>query len=188
MLIDYSCQFHGWQTREDSAGESLNRTLLRQEPTDQAAMPGQFPTNNRGAQCDGVRVINFAQQFGSTIQVVGVREVGLQITALLARENAIGTDMDQSCTGSLAQGRQAMRQQCIDWHRLKRVVGIGQLLDQAHTVDNHIRSYRPESLDQRILTFDIHSQNDFLGQGLCEKSPGTFAPSGTENAQIGVSR
>ena len=103
-----------------------------------------FGANDRGAQRQGVCFAHFAESFAQAVQVACIGRIIFAIHALCAGEDAIGTDMNQARTAGGALARQSVGQERVGGEDGERIMGFGNLFDDAHTIDDNRRTGRGE--------------------------------------------
>jgi hypothetical protein len=92
--------------------------------------------------------MKLAEVFGSSMEIVCVRDIVFGVHAPAAGEHAVGADMDQTRSGIETEFRDSVRRHRIDFEIGENVVGFASPHYQAYAVDDDLRLESIEDRDQ----------------------------------------
>ncbi len=168
-VLHHPRQLGGRQAGKHGARESLDGARLRQEPVHQSHIAAQFVTDDRRAQGDGVDVgRHLANVLRLAVKVLGIGGIRFQVHPFAAIEHAVGADVDQAGRRQRAQARQPVRQHGVHRQRRQGILGIGKLLDQTDTVDDHVRLDPGHYRHEGIIIQHVDAGQQIIAMALIE--------------------
>src|SRR5262245_44612490 len=89
-----------------------------------------------------------SQELGPSIEIVSIGNIRLNVSTAQSRKDAVGADVDEPRTRSLADLGQTVGKQGVDLQAFDRLVRFGALLDDADRVDHGLRAARRDDFLQ----------------------------------------
>ena len=127
--------FESGEAGIDGAFETFDCfAFLAEEPFDKAGLGFEFMSNDRGADGEGVGIIDFAEELGAAVEILGVGRIGFGIVAAAAVENAIGADVEEAGAGVGGELGETVGEKRIDFEAEDGVMSFLELLNDADAV------------------------------------------------------